>query len=136
MFPVFVYGTLKPGESAYDTFCAPHGAEATPALTRGCLFHLPQGYPALTVGDRWVTGALLTFPDDRAIAHMDAFEDYDPARPAEHNAYIRQRQPVFAPDYTALGEAWLYVMAREQVRQCGGVWIPEGVWSRSHWPSI
>jgi gamma-glutamylcyclotransferase (GGCT)/AIG2-like uncharacterized protein YtfP len=43
---VFVYGTLKRGQVNHPLFCS--GAAAIePAVTRGRLFHLPAGYPAL-----------------------------------------------------------------------------------------
>jgi gamma-glutamylcyclotransferase (GGCT)/AIG2-like uncharacterized protein YtfP len=136
MVNVFVYGTLKPGEAYYETFCQPHAVATVPALTQGCLFHLSLGYPGLTVGDGWVTGALLQFRDAAAIARMDAFEDYDPNLPDTENQYIRQLRPVFSPSRQPLGTAWMYVMSPQRIHQHNGILIPEGVWSRQQWPSI
>ena len=136
MLTVFVYGTLKPGEAYYKPYCEPYVVTVVPALTRGCLFHLPEGYPAMTLGDGWVTGALLQLRDDQAIAHMDELEDYDPALSQADNLYIRQLRPVFSMERQPLGLAWLYWMRPERVRQSGGIPIPAGVWSRQQWPSI
>jgi gamma-glutamylcyclotransferase (GGCT)/AIG2-like uncharacterized protein YtfP len=136
MCKIFVYGTLKPDESAYAKYCAPYVTQTQTALMQGQLFHLPQGYPAMTVGDRWVTGALLTLRDETAIAHIDQFEDYDPTRPPASNLYQRLRRPVFATTQTPLGTAWAYLMAAERVTALGGMPIAKGIWSRRTFPSI
>lgn len=152
MLKVFVYGTLKPGEAYYKEYCEPYVLEAMPALTKGCVFHLPQGYPAMTLGDllpktldnfpletlheRYVTGALLHLKDEAAIAPMDEFEDYDPTLSEAENLYIRQLRPVFSLDYQPLGSAWMYVMQPERVHQYGGILVPTGNWSREQWHSI
>lgn len=135
MVQLFVYGTLKPGEAYYQQYCEPYVLEATPALARGQLFHLPEGYPAMAEGEGWVTGAVLTLVEG-AIAHMDAFEDYDPALPEADNLYSRKRCPVFSSDRQSLGLAWMYIMAPERVHHCGGILIPSGIWSRQQWHSI
>ncbi|HEY9886820.1 MAG TPA: gamma-glutamylcyclotransferase family protein [Candidatus Obscuribacterales bacterium] len=136
MIQIFVYGTLKPGEAYFSTFCEPYVTAAVPAIAQGDLWHLPQGYPAMTAGDRWVTGTLLTLGDEAAIAPLDEFEDYDPARPAPENQYVRHLRPVFDLAHHPQGEAWLYLMARDRVQQYQGILIPAGVWSRQQWPSI
>jgi gamma-glutamylcyclotransferase (GGCT)/AIG2-like uncharacterized protein YtfP len=133
---IFVYGTLKPGEAYYETYCQPHVVATVPALTQGRLFHLPQGYPALTVGTGWVTGALLQFPDASAIAQMDAFEDYHPHLPDDENQYVRQLHPIFSLHHEPLGTAWMYIMSPQRVQQYHGILLPEGVWSQQQWPSI
>lgn len=133
---VFVYGTLKPGEAAYRQYCEPYVVSATSAWVRGHLFHLPQGYPALTEGDRWVEGTVLSFQDERAIAHIDAFEDYEPTLPDAENLYVRRSRSIFSSERQPLGHAWVYLMAPQQVVALGGIAIPDGVWSRQFWPSI
>lgn len=136
MLTVFAYGTLKPGEAAYRRYCEPYLTAAQPAWVRGQLFHLPQGYPALTVGDRWVEGALLQLRAADAIAHIDAFEDYDPNRPETANLYVRKTCQVFSAQRELLGSAWVYLMERQRVIDRGGIAVLEGVWSGRHWPSI
>ncbi|MGD1942440.1 MAG: gamma-glutamylcyclotransferase [Leptolyngbyaceae cyanobacterium] len=136
MVTVFVYGTLKPGEAAYPRYCQPHVVLAQPALVQGDLFHLPQGYPALTLGDRWIHGFLLRLQDDWKIAAMDDFEDYDPSRPAAENLYVRQQWPVFSPTQQPLGPAWVYWMAKDRIQALGGIAVTSGDWSRQHWPSL
>ncbi|RZM79339.1 gamma-glutamylcyclotransferase family protein [Leptolyngbya iicbica] len=136
MCKIFVYGTLKPDESAYDKYCAPYVTQTEAAFMQGQLFHLPQGYPAMTAGDRWVTGALLTFHDESAITHIDQFEDYDPYRPAENNLYQRLLCPVFSHTQEPLGTAWAYLMSPHKVQAFGGIPVATGLWSRKRFPSI
>lgn len=136
MIQIFVYGTLKPGEAYYERYCKPHVETAIAAWVRGQLYHLPQGYPAVTVGDGWVSGALLHLRDESALAALDRFEDYDPAQPPEANEYTRHCLPVFDSDRAPLGHAWVYLMAVERVQHYGGILIPDGIWSRAQWHSI
>lgn len=131
MLSIFVYGTLKPQEAAYPHYCQPHVERVQAACMRGDLFHLPQGYPAMTAGDRWITGALLGFRQAAAIAAIDQFEDYDPQRPTTENLYQRRLRPVFSPTHQPLGEAWVYLMSMSQVQALGGISVASGVWTQS-----
>jgi len=132
MLPVFAYGTLKPDEPAYLHYCEPYLLQAQPACMRGELFHLPQGYPAMTSGDRWITGTVLVLADAQAIARIDEFEDYDPARVASVNLYQRLERPVFSMSRQPLGTAWVYLMAPPQVAALDGVRVTSGTWSHRH----
>lgn len=136
MVKIFVYGTLKPGEAAHHRYCEPYLVRAQTAWVRGELFHLPQGYPALTDGDRWIQGALLTLQGEQALAHMDAFEDYDPARPDANNLYVRRSRPIVSAERQLLATAWVYLMDAHRVVELGGVVVPTGCWSRRQWPSL
>ncbi|NJN19972.1 MAG: gamma-glutamylcyclotransferase [Leptolyngbya sp. RL_3_1] len=133
---VFVYGTLKPGEAYYQKYCQPYVQQAIPAQVQGCLYHLPQGYPALTQGENWVQGSLLKLLPDTDLSIIDQFEGYDPAQPASQNEYQRLTRPVYSLAEACLGQAWAYVMADFRVALYGGILIPEGYWSRTLWTSI
>jgi gamma-glutamylcyclotransferase (GGCT)/AIG2-like uncharacterized protein YtfP len=76
VFQVFVYGTLKPGERAYQDFCEPFLVAKEEAKAPGRLYHLPMGYPAMTLESGWVFGVCLTFKDPHVLRLMDEFEDY------------------------------------------------------------
>ncbi|MEB3267144.1 MAG: gamma-glutamylcyclotransferase family protein [Leptolyngbya sp.] len=136
MVAIFVYGTLKPGETYHDRYCRPHLIQATAAQVEGRLYHLPMGYPALTLEPGWVTGTLLQLRDDTGLAAMDAFEGYDPTRSPADNEYSRQWRSVLTCGGEPLGSAWMYVMDHPRVQRYQGVWIPAGVWSHTDWPSI
>lgn len=129
-YQVFVYGTLKPGERAYPAFCEAYVVSVQPAVTVGRVYHLPMGYPAMTLEEGRVMGVCLTFEEEAVLSKLDDFEEYDPYDP-EESLYQRLRRPVTAADGTALGEAWLYVMPVQQVRQLNGIWLPEGYWSEA-----
>jgi gamma-glutamylcyclotransferase (GGCT)/AIG2-like uncharacterized protein YtfP len=126
---VFVYGTLKPGEANYQTFCAHKVVKAQSGIVRGLLFALPFGYPAMTPGDLPVRGFLLSFSDSDVLNRLDWLEDYDPHRPASENEYNRREVQVYNPAWQPLGWAWTYMMTPEQANRLGGVLLTDGWWS-------
>lgn len=128
LIPVFVYGTLKPGEAAFSTHCTEARIQRSTAWVEGRLYHLPQGYPALTLEAGWVQGALLQLPPT-VLKHLDNYEDFAPHCP-HHSAYLRLLLPVHnAPTQEMLTLAWAYVMAQAQVRQAGGHRLRNGLWT-------
>ena len=126
---VFVYGTLKPGGVNYQRYCAGKVSAEQPAIAQGKLFALPMGYPAMVVGDSWVSGFLLSFPDSAMLRVLDELEDYRPGRSPELNEYQRQLIQVFDLERRSLGQAWAYLMTSEHVNKLKGRWLPSGVWS-------
>ena len=126
---VFVYGTLKPGESNYQRYCQKNVLEVKRAIALGKLFALPFGYPGMTVGESVVQGFLLSFSDTNVLRHLDWLEGYDAYGPAAQNEYNRRKIEVFNPAFMSLGVAWVYLMTLEQVQSYGGVFLPDGWWS-------
>ncbi|MGB3492155.1 MAG: gamma-glutamylcyclotransferase [Elainellaceae cyanobacterium] len=126
---VFVYGTLKPGESNYQRYCAGRILRHEEAIAYGQLFDLPMGYPAMTPGSSPVHGVVLEFDDSQLLDILDELEDYDPHRPAAENEYERVELEVFTPQNQALGKAWTYLMTEEQAERWGGQIIPTGNWN-------
>ena len=131
MIRVFVYGTLKPGEANFLSVCGGYAIAHTPAMIRGCLYHLPLGYPAVTEGKDWVQGVLLSFYSAKLLAALDELEDYYSDRLPQANEYQRQLRPAFTPNHQPLGKAWVYLMLPEQVQQFRGEYRPSGFWSSS-----
>jgi gamma-glutamylcyclotransferase (GGCT)/AIG2-like uncharacterized protein YtfP len=129
LLKVFVYGTLKPGEFYYSQYCEAAVVEAQAAIAHGCLFHLPLGYPAMTVGQNLVYGFVLSFADSSVLDRLDELEGYDPRNPIDENEYIRQTVEIFSLDWQPLGEAWTYLMSIDQVKQLGGMQLPDGCWT-------
>lgn len=125
---VFVYGTLKPGESNYQRYCTGKVVEQKKAIALGQLFSLPFGYPAMTPGNFLVHGFLLSFTDPHILAQLDLLEDYDPQRPVTENEYYRQLIEVYDEAQTSLGNAWAYLMTPAQINFFGGVLLPNGEW--------
>lgn len=112
---VFVYGTLKPGESNYQIYCQGKTIAEIAAYTRGQLYHLPPGYPGMTMGNNKVRGYLLSFGDSQILSDLDALENYSENRAAQLNDYYRQKVPVYSLSNESLGNAWCYLMSLEKV---------------------
>jgi gamma-glutamylcyclotransferase (GGCT)/AIG2-like uncharacterized protein YtfP len=127
---VFVYGTLKPGGVGYRQFLQQYSVQATPAQTRGRLYDLPAGYPAMTLGDGWVQGVLLTIPEPSLLAKLDNYEDYHPERADAENLYYRAEIEVFGTGTSplSLGLSWVYLMQPSGVEDLGGRWLENGDW--------
>lgn len=128
---IFVYGTLKPGESNYQHYCAGKVLEAKRAIAFGQLFALPFGYPAMTEGEYPVQGFLLSFSDAAILRQLDLLEDFNPYKPAHHNDYHRQTIETYNTSLVSLGLAWAYFMTPKQVYFLDGVFLPDGCWSGS-----
>ncbi|WP_017299409.1 gamma-glutamylcyclotransferase family protein [Nodosilinea nodulosa] len=127
---LFVYGTLKPGERAFADFCAPYTIAIQPAMAVGRLYHLPLGYPAMTLEAGWVHGTLLTFSAPACLYPIDAFEEYYPDRP-EISEYQRDRHQVYNAQQQPLETAWIYTMTRDRVTALAGRWLPQGEWTEA-----
>jgi len=124
---VFVYGTLKPGESNFDRHCQ-KALEIQEAIAYGTLYALPMGYPAMTCGNSLVHGFLLSFSDPKILIALDELEDYCPDRSIEQNEYYRQKTQTFSLTRQPLGDAWVYLMELEKAKRLG-VLLPEGHWT-------
>lgn len=127
MEKIFVYGTLKPGEINYPYFCADQVIESTRVWTKGRLYDLSVGYPAMTPGTGRVDGFLLVLATPLEI--LDELEDYHPGKPPQDNEYYRQKTFVYRLGGEPVGEAWGYFMTDEKIQQLGGVWLPGGWWT-------
>jgi len=127
---VFVYGSLKPGEKNYNRYCRGRVQAEQEAIVQGNLFDLPHlGYPAMTPGEGWVYGYLLSFGDADLLAALDQLEDYEADRPLAENEYYREWIGVMGGDRQPLGAAWCYFMLPEAVQARGGVQVSSGRWS-------
>jgi len=125
---LFAYGTLKPGERAFDQLCQPFVLATQTAQAKGRLYHLPFGYPAMTLESGWVQGVLLTFSSTEYLHLIDAFEEYYPERPRD-SEYQRCFHPIYDVNQQILGSAWAYTMDRDRVLALKGQWLPQGYWS-------
>lgn len=131
MIQVFVYGTLKPGES-HNFLCADHVIARQSAIVHAALYHLPLGYPAIVPGEGITYGALLTCRDTEILALLDDYEQHDPIAIAPFgsgNDYKRQEIAVFDLNHLSIGKAWAYMMTHQTIARLNGVLIPNGIWS-------
>jgi gamma-glutamylcyclotransferase (GGCT)/AIG2-like uncharacterized protein YtfP len=135
---LFVYGTLKPGEASYG-LCAASVLELRPAIARGQLYHLPLGYPAMTLsGSDEVHGFLLSFGDAAILSRLDEYEQHAPEQlrkmiPPEHRLedyeYQRKQIEVSTAEANSCEVAWAYTMPLGQVRYLEGILVANGYWS-------
>lgn len=125
---VFVYGTLKPGGYYWHRFCEGRVVNILKAQVRGNLYALPMGYPALTQGDGWVQGYLLTLHDEAVLAGFDTLEAYEEGRDPSLNEYQRIEVGVYLEDRTPVGSAWVYLMDIDRINRFQGVIIHNGEW--------
>jgi gamma-glutamylcyclotransferase (GGCT)/AIG2-like uncharacterized protein YtfP len=125
---VFVYGTLKPGESNYQTYCQGKTITEIQAYTKGQLYHLPAGYPAITVGTNKVQGYLLSFRNSKIVISLDCLENYQENRALEQNDYYRQKVPIYSLSDRSLGTAWCYLMTQTKVAEFQGQFLNTNSW--------
>lgn len=126
---LFVYGTLKPGEAAFESLCRPFVQSLCPAIAPGRLYDLPLGYPAMTLEQGWVQGVLLTLALADGVEAMDKFEEYYPDRPPSASQYQRISHDIYDHHQRCLGQAWVYVMDPQRIQSLRGQWLPAGHWS-------
>jgi gamma-glutamylcyclotransferase (GGCT)/AIG2-like uncharacterized protein YtfP len=135
---VFVYGTLKPGESNFDRYCGNKVIASNRAYILGELYHFPAlGYPGMIHGTRRVHGFVLTFADAMILTNLDELEDYDPGRQTAENDYTRELVMTYTPDGIPSISAWAYFMTlvgvaapwEHRISQWGGILVPDGWWT-------
>ncbi len=134
--PLFVYGTLKPGESNYDAYLAGCTLAEHQALLPNAAMFTDGAYPYLVADATLlapcdaVQGALVYVAPEHyveTLQRIDRLEDYKPLSP--WSLYIRTEVSV----QTAAGniEAWTYVAgpkvlqgirAGRLMKVAGGLW--------------
>ncbi len=124
---IFVYGSLMTGFWNHDRFCR-DALTIEPAVTTGCLYHLPQGYPAMfDASDGQVFGEVMTFPDiKKTLEHLDRLEGY---RPGGESHYIRIEKTVTIQNNRAVIPAWVYVYPKDSLRP-DFIPVPTGKWRK------
>jgi len=112
---LFVYGTLMAGQVQEGLLA---GLSRVAASTRGTLWDLPAGYPALSEGGGEVHGELVHGVDERRLALLDGYEGVDEGlyRRVEIEVRVGLRAEV----------AWAYVM--DEPRRHGGRQVQSGRW--------
>jgi gamma-glutamylcyclotransferase (GGCT)/AIG2-like uncharacterized protein YtfP len=133
-FPVFVYGTLMSGFANYRTYIQPRPHQAFLAKTKGRLYHLPEGYPALVIAEDadWIYGEMIIFPPDLypdVLAELDELEEFF-APGDSRNEYERELIQVSRMDTEENCFAFTYTMRgkKERYARTKGIWVSSGDW--------
>jgi gamma-glutamylcyclotransferase (GGCT)/AIG2-like uncharacterized protein YtfP len=76
--PLFLYGTLRKGESGEDVL-APDVLRRAPARARGRLLDLNAPYPGAVFGadEGWIDGELVWLAPSRFLAALDRADEYE-----------------------------------------------------------
>ncbi len=129
--PVFTYGTLRPGESAWGRVSNDVTSTRGSRMADMSLYlSADRSFPWGVEGGSGIAGDLLYLKPasyGEVVARMDAYERYNPALPPDNQAYVRSRRT--ATDGT---QSWVYVTGPRQavyVRQ-SLPWISSGDWKR------
>lgn len=129
--PVFVYGTLRPGESAYGRVSGNLVTTRGASMPDFSMYIATNGrYPYAVEGGDGIRGDLLYVQPERynqTIATMDAYERYDPNQPATNQAYIRVVRTSGDGVWS-----WIYIAGPRQavyVKQTCP-WLASGDWKR------
>lgn len=134
--PLFVYGTLKPGEANYPRYLAGRSSAVRPASVSGAGLFTEGQYPYLLIdpdtlhASEHVYGALITIRSEvyyQTLIQIDQLEDYNPGNPWSLYERVVHRVQTDA----GLVEAWVYVAgsaARTAIKTGRLVKIAGGIW--------
>jgi gamma-glutamylcyclotransferase (GGCT)/AIG2-like uncharacterized protein YtfP len=111
---LFLYGTLRPDLARGELAALVQPLRSLGQATmRGRLYDLGP-YPAAVLddaADSQLVGQVVALPDDPALlARLDAYEGFDPHRPAE-SLYLRVRREATLGDGRVL-DCWVYAYNR------------------------
>ncbi|BAQ65698.1 gamma-glutamylcyclotransferase [Geminocystis sp. NIES-3709] len=129
MIRVFVYGTLKPGGKYYKIYCQGKTLREIECWTKGKLFALSVGYPAMVKGEDQVFGYLLSFASFKDVENLDKLEGYSGIPYSPSNEYDRVKIMVYDEANQPIEDAWAYFMTEQKVKTLNGVYLPSGQWN-------
>ncbi len=135
---LFVYGTLRPGQSAFEKLCR-EALTVDPAVANGSLYVLPAGYPVLVLPEsvseplachrpESVMGDLLSFSDmEVRLELLDAYEEVG----AETAEYVRTIIDVRLLGSGRVVRSWAYACppGKAAALAAAARLIPSGDWA-------
>lgn len=137
--PVFVYGTLRPGQRNHDLFLRGRTTAVRPARLRGAVLYEGPGYPyAVADPAGEVLGELVTLAPagyGHVLAALDVLEDHVPGDPASlYDRVEREVQLTGSGETAETVRAWVYLAADRVARglRAAGTPVPGGSWPGPH----
>lgn len=93
-YPVFVYGTLRPGQAAWNTYLrTTHSSYKTDKVANMVMYSEPKNrWPFAVRGKGTIVGTVVYLKPATAaatMARLDAYESYNPKKSAASQAYNR-----------------------------------------------
>jgi gamma-glutamylcyclotransferase (GGCT)/AIG2-like uncharacterized protein YtfP len=99
----------------------------TRGKTKGLLYHLPEGYPALIDGNGVVEGEIMESVGDDLLRSLDLLEDYNGER--SESLYVREVRTVLTKEGEEV-PCWIYVYADARYAWENGILVPHGSWRK------
>lgn len=127
--PIFVYGTLMKGFENHSML-EQYILSSCQGSIAGRLYHLKEGYPAVTKGKDRIQGEIYWLRDmGKVLPALDYLEDYN--QPDTEDLYKR----ILCEALTSAGErvlCYVYVWAPEREAELlrDGVYVQSGDWKK------
>ena len=124
---IFVYGTLMTGFENYKKYLDGNICSIEHGITRGRLYHLPEGYPALVDGQDIIKGEIIEIKESKILEDIDFLEEYKGE--GEENLYNRVEVKVKSEE----GEdflCWTYFYVNKNYAESDGRYITGGDWKK------
>lgn len=127
--PLFVYGTLRPGELNYRHLLAGCTVRETPARITGRLYQVrDEDYPYVIEGTGVVLGEIIEIRPDLYNATLRTIDDLEDYWPEDEAASLYLRRPIEA--FFENGQsltAWVYLWNSSER---SGIFLPHGDFRR------
>lgn len=125
----FFYDPLMSGFPSHEKFLKPHTLSVEKAITNGSLYHLPNGYPAMTFGHGVVKGEVMLFEKPSAMVwYLDSLKGYYGVDKSNLSERIIQLVKKEDTGEQVLAYIYVYPGYRLMELQHWGVNIPQGDW--------
>lgn len=129
--PVFVYGTLRPGQRNYDGFLRGLTAAEQPARLRGAMLYEGPGHPyAVATPDGEIRGELITLGPADYDTVLDALDTLEGCAPGGSGDLYERVERGVSLDGGGTARAWVYLAGgRLSARlRAVGTPVPGGDW--------
>lgn len=115
---LFVYGTLRPGSTAFEKYLQQYCLNSQDAYIYGSLYQMKdRTFPALLAGNRMIRGVLFELCDDFDWKNLDLYEEYIAENHVD-NLYNRSLSKVFTRnDEEVDAYVYWYNLTRTQAKE-------------------
>ncbi|PSJ27780.1 hypothetical protein B7P34_15655 [Streptosporangium nondiastaticum] len=133
--PVFVYGTLRPGQANHGRYLRGRTVAEEPARLRGAVLFEGPGYPyAVAEPGGEVRGELVRVAPGAYAAVLASLDELEGcAADGTGELYVRVVRPVLTEGAEGAVRAWVYLAAERTARRLrvSGTRVAGGSWPRA-----